>query len=60
MTNNWFKSPLVCVISPLTQPQVANQQKNEPPKTEPPKTEPLIDSPHPKDGPKKLLFQVKM
>ena len=27
MTKNGFKSPRICVISPLTQPQVANQQK---------------------------------
>ena len=31
MTKNWFKSPLICVISPLTQPQVANQQQKKKP-----------------------------
>ena len=27
MTIKWFKPPFNCVIFPLTQPQVANQQK---------------------------------
>ena len=27
MTTKWFKSPFNCVILPLTQPKVANQQK---------------------------------
>ena len=27
MTKNWFKSPLICVISPLTQPQQKKKKK---------------------------------